>query len=404
VLALYPLVSQDRSRTDRLAESQYLVAMGAALLLIGVAALLPWLVEAVVHRIGGGSVPWQLAVRRLQLNSATSARLVNGVAVAVAGTIALQTLFTSADQQLRRPTGQDPSRAQVLVTVHNGQSVAPFARTPGVRSALSVAEVELPDTAFRLDVGDCATLREVATVDRCAAGDVFLVSNGAVQLPPPGRWALPGWRIPLSARTVPARTDPVGQLFVGVFATPEAVPASVLRGARVAVYLKVDPAQPDVYEHVRNTAAQIDPLATVLTLEARSGTGQYTAVRRGLFIGVLATLLLIGASLLVTTLEQLRERRRLLAVLVAFGTRRTTLTWSVLYQVAVPVVLGMLLAAIAGTVLGAILLAIVDQPVAMDWVGVAGIVGAGAAVVLAVTGLSLPLLWRLMQPTGLRAE
>jgi hypothetical protein len=36
-------------------------------------------------------------------------------------------------------------------------------------------------------------------------------------------------------------------------------------------------------------------------------------------------LLLIGASLLITVLEQLRDRRRLLAILVAFGTRRSTI-------------------------------------------------------------------------------
>jgi hypothetical protein len=409
VLALYPLVDQVRSGGDRsdgyrVTAATYQVATGATLLLIGVAALLPWLVDAVVHRIGGGSVPWQLAVRRLQLTSATSARVVNGVAVAVAGTIALQTLFASVDQEFQQATGQDPRRAQVYVTVQNGQSVDAFQRTPGVRTALSIADVTLPDTGRRLEVGDCAALREVATVDRCAAGDVFLVSNGDIQLPPPGRWVLPEWRIPLSARTVEARQDPSGQLFVGIFATPEAVPASVLRGSRVGVYLTLDPAQPDAYEHVRNTAARIDPMATVLALAATSETGQFTAVRRGLFIGVLATLLLIGASMLLSTLEQLRERRRLLAVLVAFGTRRTTLTWSVLYQVAVPVALGMLLAAVAGAVLGAILLAMVNRPVALDWVSIGGIVAAGAAVVAGVTALSLPVLWRLIRPGGLRTE
>jgi hypothetical protein len=119
---------------------------------------------------------------------------------------------------------------------------------------------------------------------------------------------------------------------------------------------------------------------------------------------VLATLLLIGTSLLVTTLEQLREWRRLLAVLVAFGTRRRTLTCSVFLQVAVPVVLGMLLAAGTGAGLGAVLLAITDLPMTTDWASIAGIAGAGAAVVLGVTALTMPALWRLMRPSGLRTE
>ena len=64
------------------------LAAGAVLLLFGVTALLPWLVEAVVGRLRGGPVPWQLAVRRLQLSSGTAARAVSGITVAVAGAIA----------------------------------------------------------------------------------------------------------------------------------------------------------------------------------------------------------------------------------------------------------------------------------------------------------------------------
>ena len=58
-------------------------------------------------------------------------------------------------------------------------------------------------------------------------------------------------------------------------------------------------------------------------------------------IGASIVIGLIGLSLLLTALEQVRERRHLLAVLVAFGTRRSTLGWSVLWQSAVPVALGL---------------------------------------------------------------
>jgi len=120
--------------------------------------------------------------------------------------------------------------------------------------------------------------------------------------------------------------------------------------------------------------------------------------------GAAATLALVGASLLVSLLEQVRERRRLLAVLAAFGTRRATLGWSVLWQATVPVALGLVLAIAAGTGLGALLLAIVSLPAAIDWTAVAALAGVGAGVVLAVTALSLPPLWRVMRPDGLRTE
>ncbi|GGR86937.1 hypothetical protein GCM10010269_27600 [Streptomyces humidus] len=45
-------------------------------------------------------------------------------------------------------------------------------------------------------------------------------------------------------------------------------------------------------------------------------------------------------SLLVSRLEQLRERRRLLSSLIAFGTRRRTLPLSVLRQTTIPIGLG----------------------------------------------------------------
>ena len=114
--------------------------------------------------------------------------------------------------------------------------------------------------------------------------------------------------------------------------------------------------------------------------------------------------MLIGASLLVSQLEQLRERRKLLSALVAFGTRRRTLTMSVLWQTAIPIGLGLLLASAVGITLGAVLLRMSDTPVVVDWPTVLAMACAGAAVVLAVTLLSLPPLLRLMRPDGLRTE
>lgn len=115
-------------------------------------------------------------------------------------------------------------------------------------------------------------------------------------------------------------------------------------------------------------------------------------------------LALIGASLLVSQLEQLRERKKLLSALVAFGTRRRTLSLSVLWQTAIPIVLGLLLASVVGLTLGTVLLKMTSTPVSVDWTGVLAMTGIGAAVVLVVTLCSLPPLLRLMRPEGLRTE
>ncbi|WP_338399754.1 FtsX-like permease family protein [Streptomyces rimosus] len=130
----------------------------------------------------------------------------------------------------------------------------------------------------------------------------------------------------------------------------------------------------------------------------------YDIVGSALQAGAVGVLCIIGAGLLITVLEQLRERRRLLSALDAFGTPRRTLGRSVLWQTAVPVVLGLALAVGCGLGLGLLLLHLVSKPVLPDWSGIAALTGAAGAVILAVTALSLPLLWRLMRPDGLRTE
>lgn len=117
-----------------------LVIGGSVLLLIGVTALLPWLIEAVVNRLGGGSTAWQLAVRRLQMTSGTAARLVNGIAVAVAGAIALQMLFAGIDGDYSKETGADTSRAQMVVQSDftKTRMADALRSTHGVRKVLTV--------------------------------------------------------------------------------------------------------------------------------------------------------------------------------------------------------------------------------------------------------------------------
>ena len=114
-------------------------------------------------------------------------------------------------------------------------------------------------------------------------------------------------------------------------------------------------------EHIRNTAAHIDPTMNEYSALDNPHDEQYSSVRDGLFVGAVLTLLLIGAGLIISTVEQLHERRRLLSALDAFGTRRATLAWSVLWQTALPVTLGLGLALGCGLTLGTLLLTMIDS-------------------------------------------
>jgi hypothetical protein len=424
---LYPMIGNGREAGEF---NQYLVTGGVLLLLVGVTALLPWIVEAVVARLGAGAVSWQLAVRRLQLSSGSAARMVNGIAVAVAGAIALQMLFAGVEEDYTESTGKDLTRAQMQVGVPAGLSLdaarARFETTPGVTRVYGFSEGMLdnrltdPDRFTQVAVGDCGSLRELAALPSCRDGDVFVLEGADYDTegpalarpgsmlyfdPPSGDESTPiAWAVPKDIKRARSIVDPTGTRRGGVLLTPSALPREAATAVPGQLYLRLDESVPDAREHVRNTAADIDPFAEPMTWVSSKQNNRFTAIRSGLFVGATCVLLLIGASLLVSQLEQLRERRKLLSSLVAFGTRRRTLSLSVLWQTAVPIALGLALACAVGLTLGTVLLKMTDTAVRVDWMSVLAMTGMGAAVVLAVTLLSLPPLLRLMRPDGLRTE
>ncbi|WP_430542077.1 FtsX-like permease family protein [Streptomyces roseofulvus] len=415
---------------------------GTILVLIGLTGLLPWLVESSVKRLRGGPVSWQLAVRRLQLSSGTAARAVSGIVVAAAGAIALQMLFQAMERDLTSATGHDTTRAHLQASLdvrdggEAGRAIDRLTAVDGVVAAIGTIDSHVfrpgplrPGEDFApltpIAVGDCASLREYATLPSCADGDVFVVrpKPGATDAPDDGwiaktarpgaqvalrdpgehKGAMPLWRVPGDTRTVTARPDPAGMNHYGLLATPKAIDAARLEHPRAEVMVRLDPARPDAPELVRNASLEVDPTANVRGLSDTEQSARFLSVRTGILVGSTLTMLLVAASLLVTTMEQLRDRKRLLSSLVAFGTRRTTLCWSVLWQTAVPIAVGLALAVAGGLGLGSVLLAMTEQRV-RDWTVFLPIVGIGVGLIAAVTLLSLPLLWRLMRADGLRTE
>ncbi|WP_426365875.1 FtsX-like permease family protein [Streptomyces sp. E-08] len=425
------------------------VVTGTTVALIGLTSLLPWLVEAGVKRLHAGPVAWQLAVRRLQLSSGTAARAVSGIVVAATGAIALQMLFQAMETEFTLVSGEDTTRAQIAIgtdarNVGEARGVIDrVARTEGVSGVIGVVESRVwrPGPlkggeefapAASLRVGDCASLQEFATLPSCTDGDVFVfLAHGAQGNPDdsfvtkaarpgapvalrdpyphpsepkrPNDGPVPQWRIPATAKVVDSRPDPTGMYQYGVLATPSAIGTAPLDDPDAQVMVRLDPAVPDAADRVRNTADAIDPTSWVRTLKDTERDAAFSSVRTGILVGSTLTMLLVAASLLVATLEQLRDRKRLLSSLVAFGTRRSTLSWSVLWQTAVPILLGLVLSVAGGLGLGVVLLKMGGQRVE-DWWGFLPVVGIGLGLIAAVTLLSLPVLWRLMRADGLRTE
>ncbi|MFC4630243.1 FtsX-like permease family protein [Promicromonospora alba] len=405
--------------------SQVMVVAGLVLVLAGVALLLPWLVEATVHRLSGGSVAWELAVRRLQLDSGTAVRAVSGIAVSVAGLIAIQGLVgaigtLSADSQADTSTFQ----AAVLDIEPDGRSAGTWTSAlAGAEGVTAVGELTSTwaqtepagDDEMLVESGTCEVLAQEARLSACADGDVFVVLPEGASAPATGSTYLVGpegsddarWTLPASAEVVDppdGGVNAMGGLPARILVTPGALAGIGLDPESVTAYVALDPAVPDALDHLRTAAAQVDPAAYASSIEQERIASVLGGVRQSLLVGTVALLVLIGASMLVNVVEQLRERRRLLAVLVAFGTRRRTLGGSVLFQVAIPVLLGLTLAVATGSGLALALQTAVDAPLTFDWVGVGVTSGAAALVVLLTTAAGLPLLWRLTRPGNLRNE
>ncbi|MDT0265402.1 ABC transporter permease [Streptomyces sp. DSM 44915] len=427
---LLPLLG-DFSGTD---SSVVQAIVGVVLLLSGATALLPWLVERCTARLRGGPVAWQLATRRLQLSSGPAVRAISGITVAVAGATALYMLFDGVRAAETTETGADLDRAQVEVVAWTADSalteplVEELRSTEGVQRVLPYIDSEAvprvggegapnEEPAY-LRVGDCATLAELARIEDCADGEVY-------QAPAPDGWEIspskPGdvldlgaapdgpegeriqWTVPDGVRDVEPRDSPAGRLAYGLLATPGALEGQLPTDGSTRMLLQADVDAPDTLELLRNAVWAAPVEGQVWKLETSRISDELANIQIGMVVGASGVMALIAASMLVTTLEQLRERRRLLSALVALGTPRATLGASVLWQTAVPVVLGLALASGIGVLLGAMLMSLVRLPLG-SWLAFLPMAGAGAGVIALVTLGSLPLLWRLMRPDGLRTE
>lgn len=431
LLLLLPMIGSLQGGGD---VSPWQLSIGIVALLASVPTLLPWTAEAVVTRLDSlGGVSLQLASRRLQLDSGPSARSVGFIAVTVAGAIALQALLVGGSELNGSVTtagnGMElevsPNTMQVEAGTGKSRNAGrAIARTRGVRSVVSGSNIEARRNREgssgylgRLTVAACESIERLTDVGSCRDGDTFLVSyggrpvwGGASRLPGEtinlgrGRNQL-AWTLPEDVR--PANLTKFDYFDPGVLVTPAvAARSGMYRLAGREMHLaSLDPTVPDAREHLRNTAHRLSSFA--FATDDSSGDlseTEYGQLRNAILAGVAVVLALIGMGVLITTVEQLRERRRSLAALAAFGASRSALARSILWQAAIPVGLGIALAVIAGTSLATILLKVAGLPVVFDWTAIISFSAIGASIVFLVTLATLPLLGRLTRPEGLRTE
>lgn len=413
------------------------VSGGAALLLIGVPVLLPWLVERVVGRINGGPPSWTLAIRRLQLDSGTSARVVGGVAVVLAGTIALQTVLLSVQGGLRLPGTGDaddrPSVVEIITgSVRADQVLQNVSQADGVRSAQVVRQTSAytpgsNTNSYGLAVLDCPAMRELLGVRDCQDGDVFAAPNDYDNGLAPGtvvefrefhnevgqEWdennyeVVRQWTMPTDAKKITVRGQTA--VYAATLVTPGALNGQPLPDYSATVIAQVGKdLTSDQLEGIRNAVADVrwqtyvSPYNTgpELTHDQQS----FLTIRNTLFAAALFTLFVACVSLLVLAVEHIRERRRPLAVLAASGVPTGVLGRSLLWQVALPIVLGVAVALVTGLGLATIVMDVTDETLTLDWSGVALMCAGATAMTLLVSALTLPFLKRATRLNTIRTE
>ncbi|WP_410578016.1 FtsX-like permease family protein [Amycolatopsis sp. lyj-108] len=391
---------------------------GAVLLMLGIPALLPWLLERVVSRIKGGPPSFQLAIRRLRNDSGTPSRVVAGLCVVLAGAIALQSLLTG---QAVLTAGYE-DRTAGRATVHADgpvadRAVAAVRAVPGAAGFQSMRSmlVGASSAGYALTsfaVADCATIEAATTATGCRDGDVFtdttsiqkgqsmkLVDNDKRERP---------WTVPVTPR--PLEVKPSGlaeQLGVSFLATPAAVAGVDLAAASVTVSLRGTTGDPDFVELVRNSVAPYSGQVTVTSYNGQRASDEarmFDDARNILFGGALLVLLLAGVSLLVLAQEQVRERRRALGALSATGVPVRVIVRSLLWQNGIPLLLGIVVATATGIALAALGRRLFWDVLYVDWSAVGMLIAAAVAMVLLVTASTVPSVRSAVKAENLRTE
>lgn len=406
-----------------------LLAVSFVLVLVGLAAVSPWLGAAAGSLVSRGErgLGALLGARRLQADPTASGRVVAAMALLVFGAGLVhafeRTNLVPGDDvaQLLRPSaavieGDIPDAAALqrrLGRVAGVDHILP------VVAAYTSGQPGTPE-GIGIWIADCADLRATLRFEFPACGPATgyaspfghsqlsglragTVVPFVVQGPGTSRKLLV--RIPQDIRTV--RSDS-GQWQLG---TDVILPRSAVVGRslrRVPVYraLLLTDGQAATLERVRNSAAALGSGASVRTLQQARESADRTnrQVTSLLDLGVLVAMGIALANLLVVSIDHVQERRIPVAVLAATGIPLAILRRSVAVEIGLPVAAGVLLAVGLAVAVAGVFGAIVDQPMRIPLAQLGALAALTVATVAIVTALTFPALARAARPETLRVE
>ncbi|MDQ2845623.1 MAG: hypothetical protein M3Y77_04565, partial [Actinomycetota bacterium] len=412
---------------DRQARAFALVP-GITLAMISIPVVAPYLIERLARRATTGGTAWQLAVRRLQSDSGTAARVVSGLAVVLCAAVALLPLFAYTGARNGENTGSTApahgGTGDIALWSVSGDAIEDardaVARVPGTAPVMAIADISTGSggTGPGAYIASCASIKALAMIRDCRDGDVLNVTDPRSPGSPKPGGVLETYgsegrpvfvTLPNAISSVPVRpndvwTQPGLYLTPGVFTGP----ASAVLDGQVRVWLSTASLDDAGFDQVRNALAQYgwrldDSQFGVSAALTPLGALMATA-RTGLLLGGGLVLLVAVLSMVVLTIEQLTERRRPLTLAVAVGVPRSVLARSSIYVVLAPAVVAVLLADIVGVVVTLTFRAYLREVLNVQPLPLVGLSLATLAVIALITAATLPALRRLTRPDALRTE
>ncbi|MFI5776340.1 FtsX-like permease family protein [Nocardia sp. NPDC051570] len=422
VVMLLTLLAPVRSDLDAVLLALF---AGNGLLLLGMAALLPWLVERLAHRLRGGPLSWELAVRRLRLDSGTPSRVVSGLVVVLAGAILIQVTIVSMNQRAygdTRPATRAPGAVRVEADSRYADEIGRRLDASGVteRHTLTSTFVASGADSSRAWIGDCAALAVLASIGPCVDGDVFAIDrdpSGPYPEPelPSGEVRFDGYRNQSRDAGPTWTTLPVVQHISAARAaryesrelliTPAALHGVVVPTDRAQIYVNGSGTADDVADRVAVALAPLSWHVTVMPSGFRDRQGDSLARMRAVMLLIsLFVLAVAGTSLLLHAIEQIAGQRRALAALTAGGVPVWVLVRVFFWQNMIPMAVGVLLAVATGIGLTVPTLRVADVPIVLDPTLIGVLVAAAVLACVAVTVLTIPLLRQATRLEDLRTE
>ncbi len=182
------------------------------------------------------------------------------------------------------------------------------------------------------------------------------------------------------------------------------VPYGGYRTVPTTAIIRTD-GSPETLEALRDAVGWYASVETVQELRAEpADLSEIAQLRRVMVLASLFLLLVMGATLLVATVDWVMERRRALAVLSAVGVQAGVIRRSILAQVAMPLATSVVFGLTGAIVVTALLYTAVETRIEIPLRELAVVAAAVAVMVLMVTLLATPWVRIARRPDLLRTE